>query len=52
MLTGTVATIPSFESKTILDYQKIIEMAGMENLTMRNEVEAALDALLADKLGS
>jgi hypothetical protein len=53
MPTGTVATYPlRLKAKTILDYQKIIEKAAWEDVTMRNEAEAALDAVLADKPGS
>jgi len=50
MPTATVATYPlRWKTKTIHDYQKLAENAGWENVIMRSEAEAALDAILADK---
>lgn len=50
MPTRTVATYPlRWKARTILSYQKIIEQGGWKEVFMRNEGEAALDAVLLDK---
>lgn len=53
MPTEAVATYPlRWKAKTILTLQKILAKGGWENVTMRNEAEAALDAVLAGKPSS